>query len=75
MNWILRYFEQQAFGVCAWLGERMGIRAHRVRLSFIYLSFLTFGSPIFIYLVMMFWKNNSNIFKPWTWGRNSQTSL
>jgi phage shock protein C len=69
MNFILRFFEEQAYGVCTWLGERMGIRTQRIRLSFIYLSFLTFGSPIFLYLVLMFWKNNSRIFKPWTWRR------
>lgn len=64
---ILNYFERHAYGVCTWLGERMAIRPHKVRLSFIYLSFLTFGSPIFVYLVLMFWKQNNHIFKPWTW--------
>lgn len=68
---ILDIFEKQAFGVCSWLGERLGVRAQRVRLNFIYLSFLTFGSPIFIYLVLMFWKKNSYIFKPWKWKRIS----
>ncbi|MFM1932620.1 MAG: hypothetical protein RL226_1923, partial [Bacteroidota bacterium] len=43
---ILDYFERQAFGVCAWWGEKLGISAGKVRLSFIYVSFLTFGSPI-----------------------------
>jgi phage shock protein PspC (stress-responsive transcriptional regulator) len=47
----------------------MQVRPHRVRISFIYLSFLTFGSPIAIYLILKFWKENSHIFKPWKWRR------
>jgi phage shock protein C len=69
LNLILNFFEQQAYGVCFWLGERMGIRPRRIRLSFIYLSFLTFGSPIFIYLVLKFWRDNSWIFNPLKWRR------
>lgn len=69
---ILNFFEKQAFGVCAYLADRMNVRAQRVRLSFIYLSFLTFGSPIFVYLVLKFWKQNSHIFKPWKWGMNQR---
>ena len=65
---ILDFFEKQTFGVCAWLATKMGVRVKKVRLSFIYLSFLTFGSPIFVYLVLKFWKENSHIFKPWKWG-------
>ena len=38
--------EKSAFGVCSWLGEKMGIAASRVRVYFIYASFLTMGSPI-----------------------------
>lgn len=67
---ILNFFEKKAFGVCAWLAGKMSVRTKKVRLSFIYLSFLTFGSPIFVYLVLKFWKENSHIFKPWTWGTN-----
>jgi hypothetical protein len=47
----------------------MGIRPRKIRLSFIYLSFLTFGSPIFIYLVLKFWRDNSWIFNPLKWRR------
>ncbi len=54
----LRFFwEQQLFGVCSYIGERFGISISCIRLYFIYLSFLTFGSPIFVYLVMAFWLN------------------
>lgn len=44
------------------MGQHMNIRANRIRLWFIYLSFLTFGSPIFFYLVLLFWKQNRHIF-------------
>ncbi|MCC6600641.1 MAG: PspC domain-containing protein [Crocinitomicaceae bacterium] len=73
LNFILTYFEQKTFGVCSWMGERMGIRPHRIRLYFIYLSFLAFGSPVFVYLVLKFWKENSCIFKPWKWRRRFAT--
>ena len=51
---ILDFFERQAFGVCASIGEKLGIPSHRIRLAFIYLAFLTFGSPIIIYLILAF---------------------
>ena len=69
MNLILNFFEQRAYGVCSWLGYRMGIRPSKIRLSFIYLSFLTFGSPVFLYLVLKFWKENAWIFNPLKWRR------
>lgn len=46
--------EKTAFGVCAWWGEKLGIATSSIRLFFIYASFLTFGSPILIYLGMAF---------------------
>ena len=51
------FVEQQAFGVCHRLGELMGISTSVVRLYFIYLSFLTLGSPIIVYLFLAFWLN------------------
>ena len=54
----LKFFvETRAFGVCSALGERLGLATRSVRLSFIYLSFLTAGSPVLVYLVMAFWLN------------------
>jgi phage shock protein C len=47
-------FEQQAFGVCAWWAEKLNIKAEQVRLSFIYLSFITAGVHLVAYLVMAF---------------------
>jgi len=51
------FLEEQLFGVCTFLGERMGIAISSIRLYFIYVSFLTFGSPIIFYLIMAFWLN------------------
>jgi phage shock protein PspC (stress-responsive transcriptional regulator) len=61
---ILDYFEKRAFGVFTWWGEKLGVKSHSIRLFFIYLSFLTFGSPLIIYLIMVFILQNKNYFKP-----------
>jgi len=54
----IKYFvEKYAFGVCSDLGERFGIASSRIRLYFIYTSFITMGSPIIIYLIFAFWLN------------------
>jgi phage shock protein PspC (stress-responsive transcriptional regulator) len=49
--------EWKAFGVCAAIGERMGVASSRIRLWFIYISFLTLGSPIIFYMILAFWMN------------------
>ena len=49
--------ERSAFGVCSYLGKKMGIASSRVRMYFIYLSFAAFGSPIILYLFIAFWLN------------------
>jgi phage shock protein PspC (stress-responsive transcriptional regulator) len=49
--------EWRAFGVCEPLGEWLGISTSRIRMWFIYISFLTMGSPVIIYMVMAFWLN------------------
>ncbi len=48
------FFEKYAFGVCTRLGEKFRIPTSNIRLYFIYASFLTFGSPIIIYLGLAF---------------------
>jgi phage shock protein PspC (stress-responsive transcriptional regulator) len=54
----LKYFiEWKAFGVCAAIGDRLGIATSRIRMWFMYLSFLTLGSPLVIYMVLAFWMN------------------
>jgi phage shock protein C len=47
-------FERQAFGVCAWLGDKLRMKSSQIRLFFIYASFLTLGSPLIVYLHMAF---------------------
>jgi phage shock protein C len=49
--------EETAYGVCTKIGEKMGLCTKRIRLFFIYASFLTFGSPIIIYMILAFWMN------------------
>jgi len=46
--------EKGAFGVCEYLGKKIGMKTSKIRLFFIYASFLTFGSPVIIYLIMAF---------------------
>lgn len=53
-------FETTLFGVCSYLGRKMNIPGKYVRLSFIYVSFLTFGSPIILYLIVAFWLKVKN---------------
>jgi phage shock protein PspC (stress-responsive transcriptional regulator) len=48
------FLELHAFGVCAALGERLGIASAKIRMWFIYISFLTFGSPIIVYMALAF---------------------
>lgn len=57
MNQLKEYIEWQAFGVCSALGEKMGIATSRIRMWFIYISFLTLGSPVVIYMIAAFWLN------------------
>ena len=57
MNKVSTFFETRAFGVCTYWGERLGIAISSTRLFFIYLSFFTFGSPIIIYMGLVFLMN------------------
>ncbi|MDC3220167.1 MAG: PspC family transcriptional regulator [Saprospiraceae bacterium] len=57
MDKIKDMMEKSAFGVCSYLGRKMGIASSRVRLYFIYTSFISMGSPIIIYLFVAFWLN------------------
>ncbi|MBW7912589.1 MAG: PspC domain-containing protein [Taibaiella sp.] len=54
---IKNFIEWKAFGVCAAIGDRLGVASSRIRLWFIYISFLTLGSPIIVYMVLAFWMN------------------
>jgi len=57
MKKMKHHLEQSAFGVCEYLGDKMGIASSRVRLYFIYLSCGTLGSSLVFYLFMIFWIN------------------
>ncbi|MGD1844076.1 MAG: PspC domain-containing protein [Salibacteraceae bacterium] len=60
---IQAFFEKQAFGVCGWLGDKLGIKTSRIRLYFIYLSFITLGSPLILYLILAFLLEHKDLFK------------
>ncbi len=60
---IFGFFEKRAFGVCDWWGKKLGISTSKVRLYFIYFSFITLGSPLVIYLVMAFFLEHKDYFK------------
>lgn len=47
--------EIKIFGVCTYLAKYLGISISTVRKYFIYLSILTLGSPVILYLVIHFW--------------------
>jgi len=52
--------EKTAYGVCTKIGEKIGLSTRRIRLFFIYTSFLTLGSPVIIYMILAFWMNMRN---------------
>jgi len=54
---IQHFFETYAFGVCTHLGEKLGVATSSIRLFFIYASFITFGSPVILYLALAFVMN------------------
>ena len=47
---IITYFERYSFGVCTYLGERFHVSISKIRLFFIYSSFLAVGFPLIVYL-------------------------
>lgn len=48
---IITFFEKQSFGVCTYLAERLNISISKIRLFFIYSSFLAVGFPIAFYVL------------------------
>lgn len=52
-----QFIEGRVFGVCSWIGERFGVPSTTIRKYFIYVSCLTMGSPVVLYLFMAFWLN------------------
>jgi phage shock protein PspC (stress-responsive transcriptional regulator) len=57
MNKIRHFIEWQVFGVCSAIGAKMGIASTTIRKYFIYISFLTLGSPVVVYFFVAFWLN------------------
>ena len=60
MKKLKQFIEWKVFGVCTALGERMGVATSTIRKYFIYISFLTMGSPVIIYMFVAFWMNVKN---------------
>jgi len=54
---IRNIIERYSFGICSTLAHKMGLKTGIVRMYFIYLSFITMGSPLVIYLIAAFWIN------------------
>ncbi|MDE3234734.1 MAG: PspC domain-containing protein [Bacteroidota bacterium] len=54
MEKLREFVELQAFGVCSAIGEKLGVATSRIRMWFIYISFLTFGSPVIVYMILAF---------------------
>lgn len=57
MRKLRELIELGLFGVCTHIGEKLNISIANIRLWFIYISFLTFGSPVILYFIMAFWMN------------------
>jgi phage shock protein PspC (stress-responsive transcriptional regulator) len=57
MNAVKDFIEWKVFGVCSYLGDRMGIATDTIRKYVIYISLITMGSPIVFYLFIAFWMN------------------
>ncbi len=51
---ILTFFERYSFGVSTYLGEKFDMSISKIRLFFIYSSFLAVGFPIIFYFLAVF---------------------
>ena len=47
---IITFFERYSFGVCTYLGGKFNISINKIRLFFIYSSFLAVGFPLVFYI-------------------------
>lgn len=48
---IITYFEKRSFGVCTYIADKFNISTSKIRLFFIYSSFLAVGFPIIFYVL------------------------
>jgi phage shock protein PspC (stress-responsive transcriptional regulator) len=46
--------EMSVYGVCSFLGRKLSMPSKKVRLFFIYASFIALGSPVILYLILTF---------------------
>lgn len=51
---VITFFERHSFGVCTYLGEKLSISIAKIRLFFIYSSFLAVGFPLIFYVLAAF---------------------
>lgn len=51
----LLYFQKRGFYVCQRIADRFGIKANVVRMTFMYLTFVTLGFGFALYLFIAFW--------------------
>ena len=56
-NLIQPIIEKYSFGVCSYLANKWGLDESKVRMYFIYTTFVSFGSPVIFYLAAAFWIN------------------
>ncbi|PWH85902.1 PspC family transcriptional regulator [Brumimicrobium oceani] len=59
---IVFFFEMRSFGVSEWWAKKLGVRTTKVRLFFIYSSFIALGSPLILYLAMGWILENKHFF-------------
>jgi phage shock protein PspC (stress-responsive transcriptional regulator) len=52
---LLLYFQKRGYYVCQRIAERFGMKARDIRISFIYLTFVTLGFGFALYLFLAFW--------------------
>jgi len=55
--------EPKLFGVCTYIGKKLGISSSIVRLYFIYATCISFFSPFFMYIIVAFWINIKDYIK------------
>lgn len=60
---IALFFELRSFGVSTWFARKTRVEVSRVRLFFIYASFIALGSPIIVYMIMAFVLEHKHLFK------------
>jgi len=57
------FFEMRSFGVSTWFARKLRVEVSRVRLFFIYFTFIGLGSPLIIYLIMAFILEHKHLLK------------